>query len=65
MQAQKAEDAARYRLVIEPGGRPGSFIYKTLDRETGEVIRQFPREEIARIVESPTYSAGAVADTRV
>ena len=42
----------------------GVFIYKILDRETGEVVRQLPRDEVARIGERSSYAAGAVIDTR-
>jgi flagellar protein FlaG len=61
--AQEAERAARYRLVIEEGPSQGSFVYKTLDRLTGEVVRQFPREEVVQLMSDETYSAGAVIDT--
>jgi flagellar protein FlaG len=61
---QDAELAARYRLVIEEGPKTGSFIYKTMDRVTGEVVKQFPREQVVDLMRSETYSAGAVIDTR-
>ncbi|MGV9008490.1 flagellar protein FlaG [Brevundimonas sp.] len=61
--AQDAERASRYRLVIEEGPQSGSFIYKTLDRETGEVVRQFPREQVVRMMQSERYDAGTVIDT--
>ena len=61
--AQDIEDVARYRLVIEEGPQAGSFIYKTMDRITGEVIRQFPREQVIRMMQSRTYGAGSVIDT--
>ncbi|WP_332771783.1 flagellar protein FlaG [Phenylobacterium sp.] len=51
-------DAADLRLVIEEGG--GSYVYKTIDRRTGEVVAQFPREEILRMREETDYEAGAV-----
>lgn len=62
--SEEAERLARYRLVIEEGADKGAFIYKILDRETGEVVRQLPREEVARIGGRSTYAAGAVIDTR-
>ena len=60
-----ADGATRYRLVIEEGPSMGSFIYKTLDSETGEVVRQFPREQVVRLAEARNYDAGAVIDTIV
>ena len=46
------EPTARYRLVIEKGPAPGTFIYKTLNPETGEVVRQIPNEEVVRMAHS-------------
>ena len=62
--AQEAERAARYRLVIEEGPQKGSFVYKTLDRVTGEVVRQLPREDVVRMMDEGRYSSGAVVDTK-
>jgi flagellar protein FlaG len=56
-----AED---YRLVIERDEGTGSYIYKTLDRSTGEVINQFPREEVLRLRDHPAYFAGQVIVTK-
>ncbi len=63
--AADAERLARYRLVIEQGSRPGSFVYKTLDRETGEVVRQFPSEELVEMTQRNDYGTGAVINTTV
>ena len=60
---QHAEQAARYRLVIEEGPKAGSFVYKTLDRVTGEVIRQLPREDVMQMLQTGGYKAGSVIDT--
>ncbi len=62
---QAVELAPNYRLVIEPGPSAGAFIYKTVNPETGEVVRQFPREDLIRMRQDPTYQAGTVADTRI
>jgi flagellar protein FlaG len=63
--ASDAERLARYRLVIEQGPRAGSFVYKTMDRETGEVVRQLPSEDVLKMRQSDAYGAGAVIDTTV
>ena len=60
---QQADEAARYRLVIEEGPSAGSFIYKTMDRLTGEVVRQLPREQVVNLMEAAAYNAGSVIDT--
>ncbi len=57
-------DASRYRLIIQEGPETGSFIYTTLDRLTGEIIRQVPREEVLKLLDRPERS-GAVIDTAV
>ena len=59
------EPATQYRLVIEEGPTRGSFIYKTLDSATGEVVRQFPREQVLRLAQAQKYDAGAVINTSV
>ena len=63
--AADAERLARYRLVIEQGSRTGSFVYKTLDRETGEVVRQLPSEEVLKMRQRDDYGVGAVINTTV
>lgn len=63
--AADAERLARYRLVIEQGPRAGSFVYKTLDRETGEVVRQLPSEDVLKMRQRDDYGVGAVINTTV
>ena len=55
-------DISRLRLTIEATPE-GHFIYKVLNRVTGEVIRQLPREEVQRLNADPTYRGGQVVDT--
>jgi flagellar protein FlaG len=57
------EPVTQYRLVIEEGPTMGTFIYKTLDSATGEVVRQFPREQVLRLAEASKYGAGSVINT--
>ncbi len=61
---QEAERNARYRLVIEEGPQAGSFIYKTMDRVTGEVVKQLPREQVVNLMRTVDYNAGSVIDTK-
>ena len=56
-----ADDAGRYRLTIEREST--GYVYKTLDRVTGEVVRQLPREDVVRMMDEGRYSVGAVVDT--
>lgn len=57
--------AAHYRLLIEEGPRKGSFVYKTLNTLTGEIVRQFPREQLVKLAEDYSYNAGSVIKTTV
>ena len=57
------EGSARYRLLIEEGPSKGSFVYKTLDSVTGEIVRQFPREQVLRLAEANAYDTGSVINT--
>lgn len=56
--------AADLRLVIEEDEATGAFVYKTLDRRTGEVVQQLPRESVLKAMTSDDYSPGMVVDTR-
>jgi flagellar protein FlaG len=56
-------DQNQYRLVIEEDQASGAFVYKTLNRNTGEVVLQFPREEVLRLKEHASYQAGSVIRT--
>ena len=49
------------RLAIEQG--PTGFVYKVLDRVTGEVIRQLPHQSVVKLAEDPAYDAGKVINT--
>ncbi len=51
------------RLVIEEQGE--TFVYKTVDRRTGEVVQQLPREDVVRMREEVAYAAGAVISAQV
>ena len=55
---------ADLRLVIEVDQMSGAFVYKTLDRRTGEVVSQFPRDEIVRLKDAAGYMPGDVIDSR-
>ena len=63
-QTVQATDLTSVRLVIEEDGDTGSFVYKTLDRVTGEVIKQIPREEVLEMLSLGRYEAGDVVKTR-
>ncbi len=60
----KTPQVADLRLVIEEDEASGAIVYKTLDRRTGEVVRQLPREEVLKLKEHPDYEPGEIADSR-
>jgi flagellar protein FlaG len=57
-------DQVELRLVIEKDPTSGSYVYKTIDRRTGEVLQQLPREELLRLREEAAYAAGDVIRTQ-
>ena len=52
------------RLVIEQDKARGGFIYKTMNRLTGEVVNQFPREDVLRMRDTSAYVPGAVVNAK-
>jgi len=50
------------RLVIEQDSTTGTFIYKTVDRRTGDILQQFPREDVLRFKQAEHYDPGEVFD---
>jgi flagellar protein FlaG len=60
----RQNDVADLRLVIEEDSASGTFIYKTVNRRTGDVVQQLPREEVVRMREAVGYVAGALIKAR-
>lgn len=58
-------DPTDYRFVIEEDAAARTYVYKTIDRTTGKVVSQYPREQLLKLMEDPTYKAGAVLKTQV
>mgnify|MGYP006400272971 FL=1 len=58
-------DLADVRLIIEENDEAGAYVYKTVDRRTGEVISQIPREEVLKMKERPDYDVGDLISTVV
>ena len=57
------EDQTDLRLVIEE--QDGSYVYKTVDRRTGDVLAQYPREELLKMQEEDDYTAGTVIRAKI
>ncbi|HEX4199375.1 MAG TPA: hypothetical protein VHZ26_18215 [Caulobacteraceae bacterium] len=60
-----ADDVADVRLIIESDAAAGGFTYTTIDRRTGAVIRQLPRDGLLKLGEAPDYAAGSLIKARV
>jgi len=58
------QDLVDLRLVIEENGDTGTFVYKTVDRRTGEVVSQIPREDVLKLQQADAYQAGSVIKTQ-
>jgi flagellar protein FlaG len=59
-----SQDQADMRLVIEEDKATNSYVYKTINRLTGEVIQQLPREQVLQLREQLEYEAGSVVKTK-
>jgi flagellar protein FlaG len=57
-------DPADMRLVIEEDKASGSYVYKTVNRVTGEVIQQLPRDQVLKMRDQVDYVAGHVVRTK-
>jgi flagellar protein FlaG len=62
--ASATQDPADLRLIIEEDEASGSYVYKTVNRLTGEVLMQFPRDDVLKMHERVDYEAGAVIRTK-
>ncbi len=51
------------RLVIEQDQGTGSFVYKTVNRRTGEVVQSLPRADLLKLREEAAYMAGSLIRT--
>ena len=56
--ATGAVDAADLRLVIESDGN--SYVYKTVNRVTGEIIARYPRDDVVKMQDEAAYEAGQI-----
>jgi len=48
------------RLVIEDDKAAGSYVYKTINPVTGQVVSQMPREQLLQLREALDYTPGSV-----
>ncbi|MBX3486215.1 hypothetical protein [Phenylobacterium sp.] len=60
--AVPAQDPVALRLVIDLDQASGGYVYKTINRLTGEVVSQLPRAEVLKLREGGSQP-GAVIST--
>ncbi len=60
----QSSDPVDMRLVIEEDKASGSYIYKTVNRLTGEVIQQLPRDQLLKLRDQIAYQVGDVVRTK-
>lgn len=53
------------RLHISRDETTGDYIYRTVDRDTGEMIKQWPREDMLRLRRYLHWVAGRLLDRRI
>lgn len=58
-----AASNARLQIEVDPDTR--DFVYKTIDNNTGDVIRQWPTEQILGLFKVMRELAGLTVDSRV
>jgi hypothetical protein len=52
------------RLMIERDAEGAYYIYKLVDRATGQVVAEHPRDEVANLAKAAGYTAGSVVRTK-
>ena len=60
--SQPAAAQSATRVSIEPDGAQG-YVYRLVDRLTGRVLVELPREKVEQLTASPGYAAGALVST--
>ncbi|MGN6423961.1 MAG: flagellar protein FlaG [Asticcacaulis sp.] len=53
------------RLTIDKDPQTGEWVYKAIDRYTGEVVRQMPRQGLLDMKRSAQYEAGSFIKTDI
>lgn len=53
------------RLTVDKDEKTGDWVYRAIDRYTGEIVRQLPRQELLDMKRSGNYQAGSVIKTDI
>ncbi len=62
--AAPTQDLVDLRLIIEEDQASGSYVYKTVNRVTGEVLQQLPRADVLKLHQGQGYASGSVIRTK-
>ena len=62
---RKAAEGAQSRLLIDRDEEAGQFIYKFMDPETGETVRQWPPERYLDLITYLREKQGGLLDRKV
>ena len=62
-QNQSAPPENNLRLTVDRDPASGEWVYKAIDRHTGEVVRQMRRGDLLEMKRSASYQAGSVIKT--
>jgi flagellar protein FlaG len=63
-EAAAASPDSDLRLVIERDPNGGDYVYRLVDRTTGKVVTELPRDQVSELATAPTYAAGTVVSTK-
>lgn len=58
------KDLPNTKLQIDQDDGSGQFVYKAVDQDSGEVVRQYPSEEILRFISFYREREGLLVDGR-
>jgi flagellar protein FlaG len=62
---QDQTPAYQLRLTVDRDPETGDWVYKAIDRYTGEVVRQLPRQDLLEMRKSTSYQSGSVIKTDI
>jgi hypothetical protein len=56
----EADAGSGQRLVIQQDARTGAYVYTVTDRDSGQVVAQVAREDVAKMADKAGYAAGSL-----
>ncbi len=52
------------RLTVDKDPETGTWVYKAINRYTGEIVKQLPAQSVMEMQKSQQYQAGSVISTK-